>query len=116
MTRLVALVLGAATVLAGCTLTSPYQALRGQTDAQLRIDQKACWDAPSAGELASIFLIGVSTKSAAERLHNQRLCMSERGYCSTRTYEEGYWTRDSKDNFTWHEPVSARGGFCKTAN
>jgi hypothetical protein len=38
MTRLVALVLGAVAVLAGCTLTPPYQALRGQTDAQLRID------------------------------------------------------------------------------
>ena len=114
MARLVALVLGI--VLAGCTLTPPYQPLRGQTDTQLRIDQKECRDAPSAGEIASILLIGVSTKSDAERLHNQRLCMVARGYCSTLTYEAGYWTRDAQDNFTWHEPVSAPGGFCKREN
>jgi hypothetical protein len=103
-------------VLAGCSITPPYQSLRGQSEEQLRIDNKECWNqAPlTAGAVIGVLLIGAGAANHGERVNAQRTCMRERGYCSTQTYQEGYWTRDAKDNFTWHEPVSAPGGFCKT--
>ncbi len=122
MTRLVVLILGALFLLVGCSITPPYRPMQGQSDAQLNIDQKECWKqtAPTAGQTAGavigVLLIGAGAGNQGERAHAQRICMRERGYCSTRTYEEGYWTRDSKDNFTWHEPVSAPSGFCKADN
>jgi hypothetical protein len=124
--RLIAAVV-ALSVFAGCATAPPaplYRALRGQSVTQLRIDDEECWRRWTAEEWAGIIfgavLLGVFGASGAElsgnpgqRVHDHRMCMRKRGYCSIETYEPGYWTRDANGDFQWHEPVHAPGGFCK---
>lgn len=119
----------ALSVFAGCATAPPlppYRPLRGQSLTQLRIDSEECWRGRTAEEWAGIVFVAVIfgalrqppwaaglSANPGQRVHDHRMCMRERGYCSIETYEPGYWTRDSNGNFEWHEPVHAPDGFCK---